>query len=179
MKFQPNHTPWNKGIKTGISWNRGLKTGISPRRGVKLSEETKQKISQAKMGTPSPRKGIKLSKELREKMSKVAMLKNNRGSNHYNWKGGITNFSRYQRTLFKKKMQKLVFERDNYTCQKCGSRGVDLQVDHIKSWSKHKELRFSMDNCRTLCMDCHYKITFNKTMPIETKTWGHNLKVRG
>ncbi len=73
-------------------------------------------------------------------------------------------------------MQKAVFERDDYTCQMCGIRGVALQVDHIQSWAEYIELRFSMDNCCTLCMACYYKITFNKPMPKEIKSWGHNVK---
>jgi len=72
-------------------------------------------------------------------------------------------------------MQKEVFERDNYTCQMCDERGGKLQVDHIQSWAEYVELRFDMKNLRTLCMDCHYLITFGKKKP-EGVIWGHNLK---
>ena len=98
------------------------------------------------------------------------------GANCYLWKGGITPIGKIQRTKFQQTIQKAVFERDNYTCQLCGERGGQLQVDHIQSWAKYVELRFNMDNCRTLCMACHYMITFGKPMPKEIKTWGHNLK---
>ena len=92
-----------------------------------------------------------------------------------NWKGGITSIDKIERIKFRKEIQKLVFERDNYTCQLCKSRGVDLQVDHIQSWAEYVELRFNINNCRTLCMKCHYQITFGKPMPPTVRTWGHNL----
>lgn len=99
-----------------------------------------------------------------------------RGEHSNAWKGGTTTQDKLERARFKKEMQKLIFERDNYTCQICSVRGIALQVDHIQRWSKYVELRFSIDNCRTLCVACHYKITFNKEMPKNIKTWGQNLK---
>lgn len=43
-------------------------------------------------------------------------------------------------------------------------------------WSDFPELRFELSNCRTLCQRCHYFITYDKIMPSDKKTWGHNLK---
>ena len=80
-----------------------------------------------------------------------------------------------QRRLFRRLLQKDVFERDNYTCQMCGQYGGDLQVDHIQSWSDFIDRRFDIDNCRTLCTQCHYLITFGKPMPCSVTAWGHNL----
>lgn len=96
------------------------------------------------------------------------------GISHPRWKGRST-FDYRERRRFRVVMQKLIFERDDYTCQLCGVRGIDLQVDHIQSWAEYIELRFSMDNCRTLCAKCHYEITFKKPMPKNIKAWGHNL----
>lgn len=80
-----------------------------------------------------------------------------------------------QRMKFRRTIQKEVLKRDNYTCQICFKQGVDLQVDHIKSWKEYVKLRFDINNCRTLCSRCHYKITFNKNMPENIQKWGHNL----
>jgi len=99
----------------------------------------------------------------------------NSGKNHYAWTGGKYKEDYRARRRFRDQLQKEVFKRDNYTCQLCGAKGVDLQVDHIQSWAEYVELRFSMDNCRTLCARCHYEITFGKPMPENIKGWGHNF----
>lgn len=82
--------------------------------------------------------------------------------------------SKRERGRFRREMQKKVFERDNYTCQICGARGVNLHVDHIKSWADYPELRFKMDNCRTVCMSCHYYLTFKRKIP-QGLVWGNNF----
>lgn len=91
----------------------------------------------------------------------------------------LTPISRRERLLFRSSLQKKILKRDNYTCQICGVRGGWLQVDHIQPWKSYPELRFDLDNCRTLCMSCHYFVTFGKEKP-ENLIWGHNLcKVEG
>lgn len=114
--------------------------------------------------------------ETREKMFVVGHNSQLKGSDNPRWKGGITPINKKERTKFIREIRKQVFERDNYTCQMCKNRGVHLQVDHIQPWAEYVELRFSMNNCRTLCDRCHYKITFGKEMPKEIKTWGQNFK---
>lgn len=101
------------------------------------------------------------------------------GSNSPKWRGGVTEVDRLDRVKFRKKIQKKVFERDDYTCQMCGEKWCALQVDHIQPWAEYVELRFDINNCRTLCMACHYKITFGKDMPKGVTTWGHNLSQIG
>lgn len=131
--------------------------------------------------------GWKPTSETKERMSIAARKKfaggfihgmtgkqGKRGSLSPNWKGGTQSQDRLERVKFQKTIQKKVFERDNYTCQICGIRGGWLQVDHIQSWAEYVKLRFSMKNCRTLCMDCHYLITFGKKKP-KNLVWGHNL----
>lgn len=101
-----------------------------------------------------------------------------RGPDHPMWMGGRTTADRVERLRFRRSMQKTIFARDNYTCQICNAYGGDIQVDHIKGWSQYPELRFVESNCRTLCMACHYYVTFKKTMP-KSKAWGHNLSKAG
>lgn len=92
------------------------------------------------------------------------------GDNHWNWKNGVTSLTSLERRKFNIEVGKMVFERDNYTCQLCGLK-KDLQVDHIQSWAEYIELRFSIDNCRTLCRSCHYHITYGREMPKDSN-WG-------
>lgn len=91
------------------------------------------------------------------------------------WQGGKCSNDYLERRRFRREVQKAVFERDDYTCQLCGVRGKNIQVDHIQPWAEYIEQRFSMDNCRTLCAQCHYKITFGKPMSENIRAWGHNL----
>jgi len=138
-------------------------------KGRVFSKERNKKISIAN-------KGKRPSEETRIKMS-IAQKKRTdlKGENHPNWKGGVSSENSIQRTIFRQTIQKKVFERDNYTCQLCGQRGGKLQVDHIQSWADYIELRFDINNCRTICMSCHYFITFGKPMSKSIKTWGHNF----
>lgn len=79
------------------------------------------------------------------------------GENHYNWNGGTT----VERSLDMasreyKQWRTAVFERDGYTCQKCGDRkGGNLRAHHIKSWIEFPEQRHSVENGVTLCENCH------------------------
>ena len=53
--------------------------------------------------------------------------------------------------------RKKIYERDNYTCRKCGKRGYRLQAHHIKPYKSNLELRYDVNNGLTLCIDCHKK----------------------
>lgn len=80
------------------------------------------------------------------------------GEKHWNWKGGITPTDKIQRNSLEYKLWRTsVFERDDYTCQLCHKRGGNLNADHIKRFCDHPELRFDINNGRTLCVECHRK----------------------
>jgi len=147
IPFEKNHVPWNKGIHTGIKpWLGKKRPDMSIKmKGRIFSQETLNKLSISHTGKT--------------------------GSLCSNWKGGVTPINHIERNKFKFYIQKQVLKRDNYTCQICGVRGVRLHVDHIQKWSEYVEGRFCIDNCRTLCVKCHYKITFGKPMPKDS-TWG-------
>ncbi len=46
--------------------------------------------------------------------------------------------------------------RDDYTCQICGFRNMDIMiVDHKLPKSKYPELKLNLDNLQTLCPNCN------------------------
>lgn len=51
--------------------------------------------------------------------------------------------------------RKAVFERDNYTCQRCKVRGGKLNAHHILSFKKYPKYRTYLKNGITLCVECH------------------------
>jgi len=69
-----------------------------------------------------------------------------------------------------------VFKRDDYTCQMCGVRGTYLEADHLKPWAYFPELRYKVNNGRTLCRPCH---DTTKISAKEMREIYGNKKVRG
>lgn len=147
-------------------------------KGRRLSEETKHKIS---VNSPKIWLGKKFSISHRKKLSKyfkqhpisywkgkkrpnlhtlehkLKLRESMRGQNNPNWKGGKTPILKVLRTTSEYKLwRKAVFERDNYSCIWCKSNisGI-LEADHIKPFALFPELRFAIDNGRTLCKSCH------------------------
>lgn len=102
------------------------------------------------------------------------------GEDHWNWKGGLTDENIKERMKFVQTIGREVMKRDGYKCTLCDSKSGDLHVDHIQPWSEYVKLRFCIDNCRTVCRECHYKLTFNKEMPQDSKwglySFGHKMK---
>lgn len=99
------------------------------------------------------------------------------GENASNWKGGITPVVNAYRTSTKYSNWRIsCMARDNFTCQKCGAKGVMLNVHHIKSVKEifneyNIKMRDDYMNCKelwdlnngiTLCEECHKEIHFGK-----------------
>lgn len=114
-------------------------------------EEWCRKISIANSGKKNAMYGRKVSYEIRLKHSEAQ--KGEKGSN---WQGGKTKESYIIRHGLEYKLwREAVYKRDNYTCVWCGERGGRLNADHIKPFATYPELRFAIDNGRTLCVPCH------------------------
>lgn len=103
-------------------------------------------------------KGKKQPLEARKKISAKLM-----GEKSPNWKGGIAKYNKktYRNTLEKRLWLEACMKRDDYTCLVCLSRGVRLEIHHIKTWSEYPELRYEVSNGITLCKSCH-RMTFKK-----------------
>ncbi len=120
--------------------------------GKKHTKATKKKMSES-------RKGNKFSlghKQTPEHRRKISIT--NSGSRAFNWMGGLTEKNRKIRNNIDFRLwRESVFARDNWTCQQCINRGVELHPHHIKNFSQYPELRFAIDNGITFCKDCHYE----------------------
>lgn len=140
-------------------------------RGVLHTEETKAKISHAlsrckrteehKQKIREYRLGKKASEKTKKKMSlqrignKYSLGKNSGALCHF-WKGGVTPTNKVIRNSFEyKRWRTLVFQRDDFTCQSCGVKGVMLHADHELPFAYFPDLRFEVLNGQTLCINCH------------------------
>ena len=150
---------WNK----GKPWPEDIRVKMSlAKKGRKLSEEVKKKMSEVQKNLPNNKgrfqKGHKNSEEQKRRHRESIM-----GAKNSSWKGGITPIhEKIRKSPEYKLWRTAVFERDNYTCIWCGVVGGKLNADHIKPFAYFPELRFAIDNGRTLCVPCHRK----------TDTWG-------
>jgi 5-methylcytosine-specific restriction endonuclease McrA len=174
--------PWNKG-KTGtqgpnagsfkkgsVPWNKNLKgIHLSPESEFKkgmIVHNAKPKITRDCLycgKSFTTKYSLKKVKLCSYSCSGKYLGKKRMGKNHPNWKGGKgSERHKAMRSIEYKLWRKSIFERDNYKCVECGAKSmadnyVYLHADHIKPWSQYPELRYALDNGRTLCISCHEK----------------------
>ena len=78
------------------------------------------------------------------------------GARHGRWKGGVTPENvRVRCSTEYANWRAEVFERDNFTCQRCGQLGGKLRAHHIEPFAENKDRRTDVDNGITLCHECH------------------------
>lgn len=81
-----------------------------------------------------------------------------KGKEHPNYNPELTDEERIANrdTTDNINWRKSVYERDNYTCQKCKKRGnQDINAHHISNYSNDEDNRYNIDNGITLCVKCH------------------------
>jgi len=127
-RANPQLKEWNESHK-GIVWT-----------GRKHTDETKEKMSQARRGSDNP-----------------------------HWKGGLSELVKGIRNSPEYyQWRKAVLERDNYICQDCGvTEGLDAH--HIQSIFDYPEGVFEIDNGLTLCKNCHKRHTWWQRMKPKRK----------
>ena len=143
-------------LKRGRGWNKGKS----------LTKEHRDKLRASNIGQ-------KRSSEFRKKLSKAhkgmkkPWVKGHFGEKNPHWKGGITPIHEaIRRSKEYKLWRDAVKKRDGYKCIWCGLN-KKLEADHIKPFCDYPELRFAIDNGRTLCNECHKR----------TNTYGKRRKI--
>jgi len=123
-------------------------------KGKAQNEKMRGKLNSSlrKMNYGGWNKGVKmapLSKETIEKRTKT--IKRNKLKNGYRTK----EHHRIRTSKEYLDWRNEIFKRDDYTCQLCQKRGVNLNAHHIEYFNKRLELRFDINNGITLCEECH------------------------
>ena len=156
------------GQKHTEKWKRDIsnaRKGIKP---YQMTEEIKKKISASLMGKVSyimtdkvrkkiseSHRGVKLSPAHVKAMSDCRIGKPNLKLRKLVHK--IDESKLWRNRIEYRLWREAVFARDNWTCQKCLTRGNELHPHHIFNFHNHQELRFAIDNGITFCINCHKK----------------------
>lgn len=154
-----------------------------------VSDETRMKISNANRGRIVPeeeRRKMRIARanrifdsETRRKIgdanrkrvwtdesrakASISLKGKYAGENSPHWKGGITSVNeRLRKSPEYKKWRLSVFERDDYTCFMCNTRGGHLHAHHIRTRSSNPDLMLDVNNGITLCSQCHRKTFFKE-----------------
>jgi len=78
-----------------------------------------------------------------------------RGCPIYNQKLWPKGFKKTTYREVQPELRQMVFERDDWTCQRCGERGGHLHCHHITGVELNPIESADIDNCITACKKCH------------------------
>lgn len=81
-----------------------------------------------------------------------------KGPLHPTWKGGQHSPGAIARNdialqLIQWRMD--IYTRDNFTCQICGAKGVQLNAHHVLAFRSNPSERLKLDNGLAVCIPCH------------------------
>lgn len=133
-----------------VAWNKG-----------KTKTELPQLSGGPKSGSVPWNKGKKLTEAHRKalcgKRGRIRDTTKMRGRRPWNKIGnGVTPLNeRFRKSRTYREWRRKVFERDDFTCQRCGRRGGNLHAHHIRSFALFPNLRVELSNGLTLCIGCH------------------------
>ena len=136
-------------------------------------EEYKKHLRDTRKGKrPEHLIGFRHSEETKKTMGQKKIGKY-RGENSPNYKTGEFSFGKNPRrdamwSNEYRTWRKYVFERDDYTCQRCNIRGAKLNAHHCIPWKLNIDTRFELSNGMTVCKDCHHVL---HTKTEENKLW--------
>lgn len=118
--------------KKGVEHHRH---GVPP---APLSEEARLRFSR-RMTENNPMKRQEVKEKVantRKERAKSGEIVYKRGPEHHLWKGGSKYKQRFRSYLYPF-WTKLILERENFTCEKCGARNTRLEVHHVtKTYSE-------------------------------------------
>ena len=156
-KFTGNNNPF-----FGKKHTDETKKKIS-RKVCTLSEDHKKKISSSLLGNKNPFFGkhhTEITKQkLKNKWTEAIEDGNRCGSNHPNWKGGISD-NGYCSNFSNDDFRGMIFKRDGYKClnPSCLKKSSRLTIHHIDYHKKHCEL----SNLITICVSCNSIANFER-----------------
>jgi hypothetical protein len=166
--FKKSHPLFSTSIAEWIRANPGK----HPSLGKSPSEETRRKISASNKGRKvwnTGKTGYTVNVGENPYFPK-GHTKTPKGAAHWNWKGGVRSLRKYVQELsVYREWRTSIFQRDRFTCVRCGQIGGRLEADHIKPYSviidqfqiktvdeaKACAELWDTSNGRTLCQPCH------------------------
>lgn len=137
-------------------------------KGKHHTEETKRKIGLIKKGTHPTKEAIEKNRlaHLGKPSWNKGLIGYNAGSTHYNWQGGKS-FEPYG-LEFNNKLKEQIRARDHYRCQQCFRHESELRT----KTNKHTKLRIhhidynkqnnKPENLISLCNNCHVQTNYGR-----------------